>query len=943
MIKPEAIPQFTGDLEQLEKDATGLGNDADDIRETGKGVHTQFQGLSAFYTAPEAEALFASTKPVQDRADEFADDLEKVKSALDEYASEVRPLVAKLKQLKADAAAFVASVEDDDEWKYDGDKIDEHNALQSDVTATVAAFWEAERTAANKITALVGGTQYRANDGSDGKNMYGFSADDMKDAEVPWGTAENEKYHWYEVHQHIKSFVWDGLIVDGVWGTIKGLGTLVGFDGWDAMKDAWKGLGMLVVGTALYTSPLAYAIPDSALPQWMKDSKEVAKQTGKALLAWDTWSENPARAAGAVTFNVLTSITGAGNIAKGGTVAKVASVAGKAGKFLDPMTHISSVVGKAGQAMKIGDVLAGLKNLNLGKIEIPAIPDGATLLPDGRLELPDGTVRVPDTPLQLADGTVHVPEGTAPRVPSELPSGAVLMPDGSVLHPDGKLQLPDGSTSTADVPVEPHKADLANPDRAAVRVPEQELVGAGARSNPPGAVAQVGDAGNPSAVADNTVGGGTPAQVGANAGDTALGGTARTGDNLPGGTANPGGPGPGLPGGPGGFGDNLPGAAGRAGDAPGGGTPGGPYDGPSMSLGDNAAGATDTLPPGGRDLPEGPGAGPQLGDTNLPEGTPGSGPADAIPPGTAVPDNAATPGGGTPGDGTPPRTPEEVMRNHIDRVNDPNDTFFDDHYKSNGHRKDVERLVDGQPVPKLRWDTSDPANPKWIAADNVPPAMPPNYLGDPVPGRRGTVSPELIGPLDDMARARDEAVARDQTAEQALANAKAADTADSTPETQQAVTAADDAHSPLHGDMLRAAEDMGEAAAQHHAIPENFEGARLEFGGLDGPGGANRFDQIWRRPDGGFVVVEAKGSLTAQLGSRWGSSGGRVMQGTRGYFETILDQMKKNSAKFPEEAALGKELRAALKQGKVDYVLVKANVVDGTYAGYQMKHFDLRP
>ncbi|NJQ03888.1 hypothetical protein [Streptomyces zingiberis] len=142
--------------------------------------------------------------------------------------------------------------------------------------------------------------------------------------------------------------------------------------------------------------------------------------------------------------------------------------------------------------------------------------------------------------------------------------------------------------------------------------------------------------------------------------------------------------------------------------------------------------------------------------------------------------------------------------------------------------------------------------------------------------------------------------------------------------------------------MLRAAEDMGEAAAQNHAIPERFPGATLEFGGLDGPGGANRFHQIWRRPDGGFVVVEAKGSLTAQLGTRWGNAGGRVMQGTRAYFDTILGQMNKN-VKFPEERALAKELRAALDQGKVDYVLVKANVVDGTYAGYQMKRFDLRP
>ncbi|MZE79245.1 protein phosphatase, partial [Streptomyces sp. SID5475] len=492
-------PQFTGDLEQLEKDATGLGNDADDIRETGKGVHTQFQGLSAFYTAPEAEALFASTKPVQDRADEFADDLEKVKSALDEYAAEVRPLVAKLKQLKADAAAFVASVEGDDEWKYDGDKIDEHNALQSDVTATVAAFWEAERTAANKITALVGGTQYRANDGSDGKNMYGFSADDMKDAEVPWGTAENEKYHWYEVHQHIKSFVWDGLIVDGVWGTIKGLGTLVGFDGWDAMKDAWKGLGMLVVGTALYTSPLAYAVPDSALPQWMKDSKQVAKEAGKAMLAWDTWKENPARAAGAVTFNVLTTATGVGNVAKGGTAAKAAALVSKTGKVIDPMTYVA---GAAGKVTKISDVLGGLKNMFPEKM--PELPNMANM-PDGTVKLPDGSLLSPDGTLRLPDGTVNVPNSSA-------------LPNGSL--------LPDGWTA------DPHTAPSAAP--AHTPAPTPALAHAGApdpgfprRSDTPDTLfpSAHGDALPPGGVIDHTFGGhgshGGPADSAAHHADSA--------------------------------------------------------------------------------------------------------------------------------------------------------------------------------------------------------------------------------------------------------------------------------------------------------------------------------------------------------------------------------------------------------------------------------------
>ncbi|MEU0837695.1 hypothetical protein ABZ339_41555, partial [Streptomyces sp. NPDC005969] len=100
MIKPEAIPQFTGDPDQLEKDSAGLKAVAGQIRDTGSDVHTQFQGLSAYYIAPEAEKLFGSTKPVQDRADAFGDDLEKVSTALSDYATEVRPLVTKLEQLK---------------------------------------------------------------------------------------------------------------------------------------------------------------------------------------------------------------------------------------------------------------------------------------------------------------------------------------------------------------------------------------------------------------------------------------------------------------------------------------------------------------------------------------------------------------------------------------------------------------------------------------------------------------------------------------------------------------------------------------------------------------------------------------------------------------------------------------------------------------------------
>ncbi|GCB49408.1 ADP-ribosyltransferase [Streptomyces sp. NL15-2K] len=419
MIQPEKIPQFTGNLPQLEIDYADLKKDAGHVRKTGEDVHDQFQGLSAYYTAPEAEQLFATTKPVKQRSDDFATDLETVSGALSSYATEIRPLVDKLKELKAKAVTFVDSVKDDDEWEYDGDKVDEHNQIRDDITATVAAFWAAERTCHNKITALWGGTQMVAGDGSERKDQYGFNAEDMKDAKLPWGDPVEEKHHWYEVGHWVKSFIWDGLIVDGIWGTIKGLGMLVGFGGWDAMGQAWKGLAQLATGLTLSMMPGAqlafWALPDDKLPAWIRDSRTAMKETGKALVAWDQWGKNPARAAGAVTFNVVTTVftggagAGVAGAGKAGAVAKALSVAGKAGHIIDPMTYVAKGAG-AGLS-KIGDIAKGLKGV--GNIDIPTLPDGAVSLPDGRLMDPNGNLVAPNGTID----TTPVPHDASPTVP----------------------------------------------------------------------------------------------------------------------------------------------------------------------------------------------------------------------------------------------------------------------------------------------------------------------------------------------------------------------------------------------------------------------------------------------------------------------------------------------------------------------------------------------
>ncbi|MBI0296944.1 protein phosphatase [Streptomyces sp. PRKS01-29] len=546
MISLDGIPEFTGHLEQLEKDAPALKTDAGRIRKTGQGVHDQFQGLSAYYTAPEAEQLFATTRPVKEKADGFATKLEAVSSALSAYATEVRPIVERLKRLRADAAEFIRENGGDDDWKNDGDKVQHNNDLIADVGAATAAFEAAERSCANKISALVGGTHWVVDDGTHKPGMYGYTADVFQHAEkTPWGTQESQTHHWYDVGHWIKSFVWDGFIVDGVWGTIRGLGTMVGVDGWDAFKNSWANLGKLAVGLSLNTLlPGWYMTPDSMLPGFLKSTKQTMINTGKALVAWDEWGKNPARAAGAVTFNVLTAIAtdGAGSATKSGAVARALSTAGKVGKIVDPMTYVFKGAGVGLSKLKVGDLVSHLKNLRAGS--------GAQL-PDGSFKLPDNTVFRPDGSVELPDGSVlHK-------------SGALELPDGTVHHPVHEPSAADRQAlDGAQRPRQRELAQVGAPGREAGRAPDD--LGPRASKDGPDDPTDDPPSGKPPEKHTPTTGGGSHTvthDTGTPTHDPAAPGGGGTGPGGggggPGGPHDPGGPGgphdPGGPGGPGGH------------------------------------------------------------------------------------------------------------------------------------------------------------------------------------------------------------------------------------------------------------------------------------------------------------------------------------------------------------------------------------------------------
>lgn len=480
LIDPSGIPHFIGDLATLDTDVMLLTADAGQFRASGSDVHTEFQGLSAFYEAPEAEQLFATTLPVKEKSDAFADDLEKVATALSDYGFEVQPLVDKLDALKTDATAFVNSVTGDDDWRKDQDKVDHNNDLWHDVNHTVAAFQAAERTAYNKIMTLIGGAGLTADDGSHGKNMYGYDADDLDHAqETPWGTAVEREYEGWAWLAHQSKQVWDGIWHDGVIATIHGLGTMFGSDGWDAAGEAWKNLAKLGTASWLTTTTLGawWLTPDDQLPSWLRDSRTVYKQTAKGFVAYDQWKTNPARAAGAFGFNVLTVVgtEGVGGAASGagkaGAAARTLSVVGKVGRAIDPMTYI----GKVGKFafVKVGDTFATLKNLHTGTyLDMANLGDRYTPAAHP-VPLAERPVTVPDNAIEYVDA-----KGNPVYLTRD---GHVLNADGSVRQDvtEAKVEASAADRSTLDSTQRSPAADARGPELVGAHAARNSITDAG--------------------------------------------------------------------------------------------------------------------------------------------------------------------------------------------------------------------------------------------------------------------------------------------------------------------------------------------------------------------------------------------------------------------------------------------------------------------------------
>ncbi|MGW2939827.1 hypothetical protein ACWDA7_51170 [Streptomyces sp. NPDC001156] len=473
MISPEKIPTFTGDLIELRCEITSLRRAAKAIREHGRDVHTRFQHLDASYKAPEAEQLFATTQAVQDTCGSIADKLETVAGALEKYAVQVADIVKQLETLRGQAAAFVASVKGDDNpfftsWRKDQAKVDEHQALWDGVNAAVAAFQRAEVACADKITALVGGTQWHINDGSpEQKSAYGFSAQQLAQApSLPWGSPEHYEALPGGIDYHLQQA---GLsIFDNAKGAVEGLVDL--FSPGEQGDATRQGLARVVIGAEGYlTDP--YGDNGSLQPihkQLMDENKTYAKEFAKSFVGWDDWQTNPGKAMGTVIFNGLTLGAGplgaASKAGEAGALARVAGTLSKVGEVLDPVGAATKTAGAAARALpRVADLTAGVRAATDAAAASDATHSFLQLSDGFHLRITDGEFIPGKDGVPATTVAPHEPTA-ADRVSSietphhhELVGAGARTPEVAArrdehLPPQASRETPHGSVGGAEVP-----------------------------------------------------------------------------------------------------------------------------------------------------------------------------------------------------------------------------------------------------------------------------------------------------------------------------------------------------------------------------------------------------------------------------------------------------------------------------------------------------------
>jgi hypothetical protein len=413
-IDPELIPGTNLDPEAVEAAVRGLRSDALAVQDAGVDVVGAWYGLRADYQAPEADRLLSAMDPVRSATASLGDDLERVATALGRFAEELQAIRSAFDVVRADARAFRARIATNPEWEFDPGLVEENTTLLGRVNTAQVRLWDAERECANAIRAIdclvPWSTGAVDGAGATDPNAYGLS-EIPSEVEMPWGAPVEQKEHCpASAVTSVKSAVWDGFAVDVVGEGFLGLGGLIGLDehgfSTETFTATWGGMGMLI-GRDAESGEWSW---DTAGDAWL--------ETGKSLVAWDMWEEDPARAFGTAAGNILLAVATLGT----GAAIKGVATAGRTGQVLSATMQGARILGNAmdpiavlrgGTALvttsRAGGLTAGLGAglRSLSQMDLPQVSPAA--LPDA------GAVPGTGSAAGKYDGLSNMPEPTGLR------------------------------------------------------------------------------------------------------------------------------------------------------------------------------------------------------------------------------------------------------------------------------------------------------------------------------------------------------------------------------------------------------------------------------------------------------------------------------------------------------------------------------------------------